>query len=77
MFIQLAYAIAMMIISYAMQVLLAPKVQQPTAGDLDVPEPKAGGTVPVLFGTNIVKSANIIWYGDAKIEDIYSKGGKK
>jgi len=77
MFLQLAYALVMMVVSYAIQLAITPKPQQPTAGTLDVPTPAAGATVPVLFGTNIIKSANIIWYGDAHVEAIKSKGGKK
>lgn len=77
MFLQLAYALVMMVVSYAIQIALTPKPQQPTAGNLDVPSPANGATVPVLFGTNIVKSANIIWYGDARVEAIQSKGSKK
>ncbi len=77
MFLNLAYALVMMVVSYAIQIALTPKPQQPTAGNLDVPTPAAGATVPVLFGTNIVKSSNIIWYGDASVQAIKSKGGKK
>lgn len=77
MFLQLVYSLVMMVVSYAIQAALAPKPQQPTAGSLEVPTPAAGATVPVLFGTNIVKSANIIWYGDASVEAVKSKGGKK
>ena len=68
-------AFVMLVISY----LLQPKVKQekPVAGNLDAPTPQAGTPVPVLFGTNLVKSATIIWYGDARVVAIKSKGGKK
>lgn len=74
---EIVYALVMMVISYAIQVATAPKPQVPTAGELEVPTPAAGATVPVLFGTNIVKSSNIIWYGDASVTPIKTKGGKK
>jgi hypothetical protein len=77
MWLQLAYALVMMVVSYAIQVAMTPKPQQPTSGSLEVPTPAAGATVPVIFGTNIIKSSNVIWYGDASVEAIKSKGGKK
>jgi hypothetical protein len=71
------YAIISIIISYAFSVLNKPKRQTPTAGTLDVPTPDPGALVGVVFGTNIIKNSNIIWYGDASTRDIKSDAGKK
>lgn len=30
----------------------------------DVPTAEAGGSIPVVFGTYLIKSSNIVWYGD-------------
>jgi len=75
----LIYAAIMLVVSYAMTSYMMSKMDKPTttAGELDVPTAEEGGTVPVCFGENIVKSSNVIWYGDAGTKAIKSKGGKK
>lgn len=77
MWLQLFYAIAVAIISYAIQSANAPKPKTPTAGNLDVPEPQPGKFLPVTFGTNIIKGSNVIYFGGTKAKAIKSKGGKK
>lgn len=71
------YALTMSVISSAIAMLLAPKPQKPVAGQLEVPTAEEGGSIPVCFGTNIVKQSNVIWYGDPRVDPIYSKGGGK
>lgn len=70
-------SLAMMIVSAALQASMQPKPKAPEAGSLDVPFADEGGVIPVCFGTNIVKSSNVIWYGDSSTQPIYSSGGKK
>lgn len=77
MYASIAYAIVMMIISYAISASMAPKPQNAVAGNLDVPTAKEGDSIPVIFGTVMVKTSNVIWYGDPGTEDIKSSGGKK
>ena len=77
MFIQIAIAVVMMVVSYVIQMALAPTPDQPTAGNLDVPTAENGGSIPVAFGTNLFKTSNVIWYGDARVEEIRKSGGKK
>jgi hypothetical protein len=77
MWIQVAIAVAMMVVSYLIQMAIAPTPDNPTAGDLDVPSAETGGNIPVAFGTNIFKTSNVIWYGDARVEEIKKSGGKK
>lgn len=77
MWVQLAIAVVMLIVSYAITLSMQPKPQNAIAGKLDVPTAKAGDTIPVVFGTVLIKSANIIDYGYAEVKSIKSKGGKK
>lgn len=76
MWVQLAIAVAMMVISYAMTASMNQSMK-PEAGSLDIPTAEEGGNVPVVFGENLLKNTNVIWYGDPKITKIKSKGGKK
>lgn len=76
MFLLLLQAVAMMVVSYALQMANKPRPQIPVAGTLDVPEPQPGQLVGVCFGTNVIKDANVIWYGDASTVPIKQKGGK-
>lgn len=74
---QLAYAVIMMIVSSAITAYMAPKPSSPVAGQLDVPVAEDGATVIIVFGTELVKDAKVIWYGDAGTTPIYSDGGNK
>lgn len=75
----LIYAVIMLVVSYAVSSYMISRMDKPvtTAGELDVPTAEEGGNVPVCFGENVVKSSNVIWYGDAGTKAIKSKGGKK
>lgn len=77
--VNLLYSLVMMVVSYAIQMALAPKQQNNDAvvGDVDVPTAEDGKTIPVVFGTILVKDSNIIDYFDARTEAIKTKGGKK
>ena len=63
------------VIAYA----LRPKPQGTTQspGTLEVPTAEEGKTIPVLFGTRDISSANCVWYGDLKTEAIKAEVGKK
>lgn len=59
---------------------LAPKPQsvKPSGlGDFDIPTAEDGREIPVLFGTRILRGANVVWYGDFKAVAVKKKGGKK
>lgn len=82
MWMQLLVSLVMMVISSALQAAAAPKAQaqEPEAGKLDVPTAEEGGAIPVVFGTCIIKTSNVVWYGDAKttpIKQSAGSGGKK
>lgn len=76
MWIQLAWAIGSMLVSYALQAANKPKIPKPVAGTLDVPQPQPGALIGVAFGTNVFKSGNITWYGGARTLPIKKSGGK-
>lgn len=69
-----------MVISAVLSVVLAPKQPKTKAKsitDFDVPRAEEGQPIPVLFGTKILRSPNVLWYGDLRAEAIKEKGGKK
>lgn len=69
----LIYALVMMVASYAISYITMRKSQKSNdaqAGNLDVPTAEAGKTVPVVFGTMLIKDSNVIDYFDAKVEEI-------
>lgn len=53
-----------------------PSPPTPTAGTLEVPSPKLGTNVPVVFGEVWIDDAAISYYGNSATEPIKSKGGK-
>lgn len=66
------------IASYALQLILAPKPQNAKAAaleDFDAPVAEEGLEIPDVFGTEVLRSPNVVWYGDLGIEDI--KGARR
>jgi hypothetical protein len=76
MWMQIVISFVMMVVSYAIQMANAPKPQDATAGNLDVPAPRPGALLGVGFGTNLKKDGNVIYYGNASTIPIYASGGK-
>lgn len=78
-FMNLIFSLIMMVISYAIQMILMPRPENNDAvvGDMDIPTAEDGKTIPVVFGTILLKDSNIIDYFDAQAEAIKSDGGKK
>ncbi len=75
-FIQLLIGIALQFIG--MLLLPRPKVSQPdTVQDMEAPTAEAGRPIPLIFGTEEIKSANVLWYGDKKTVEKEIGGGKK
>lgn len=59
---------------------LAPKPPEPkpaSLSDVDAPTAEEGRPIPVVFGTVLLRGANVVWYGDLAAEPIRKKGGKK
>ncbi len=53
-----------------------PIPQPPSLSDIDVPTAEQGRAIPKVFGTIVVQSPNIVWYGDLGYTAIKSEGGK-
>ena len=45
--------------------------------DVDAPTAEEGRPIPVVFGTVLLRGANVVWYGDLVADPIRKKGGKK
>lgn len=75
----LIYAIVMMVISFAISYAMQPRPERNDAvvGSMDVPTAEAGKTIPVVFGTMLIKDSNVIDYFDPKTYPITTSGGGK
>lgn len=71
---QLVYALVMMVVSYAISYYTTrrAKPQDTQVGNFDVTTAEAGKTIPVIFGTILIKDSNVIDYFDAKTDEIKS-----
>jgi len=68
-----------LVASVAMMFLMKPS-QQPKEAEQksDRPDAKEGAIIGVAFGRVKIKDAAVVWYGDVKLEPIYSTAsGKK
>lgn len=73
----MAYVIVF-IIALVVALAAAPRPAQPkaaTLSDIDLPTAEIGRAIPVVFGTVLLKSPNIVWYGDLGYVAVKS-GGK-
>lgn len=74
------FQLALLVISYFVSAALAPKPPQPKAAaleDFDIPLAEEGRAIPVVFGTVVINSPSLMWYGDLRTSAIKEKGGKK
>lgn len=65
------------IVAFAVAYATMPKPKGPELGTVESPTAEEGRSIPVLFGTRVIKSVNVVWYGDIRTEAIRKKGGKK
>ena len=66
-------SIVLSVASTVLSMLMQPRPLPPIAAslsDFQVPTAEEGRPVPVIFGTVLIKGANVIWYGDLKKEEI-------
>ena len=66
-------AIALMIVSAAISYALQPKPEPPKPSsleDIKVPTAELGKSIPVIFGTVVDNSPNVVSYGNLRTEDI-------
>ncbi len=68
------FAFVMMIISSALNYYIGRRNRQKNrdaqVGNFDVPTAEEGKTIPVVFGTILVKDANVLDYFDPKTKEI-------
>lgn len=70
--------VAAVIVAVVLSLALAPKQPQPKSAaidDFDFPTAEEGRPVPVIFGENDIRGANILWYGNLKVKKIKKGGG--
>ena len=56
---------------------IPPEAKPASLSDVDVPTAEEGRPIPVVFGTVLLRGANVVWYGDLAADPIRKKGGKK
>ena len=71
----LIYALIVIILAVALAPQ-APASEPPSLTNIDAPTAKQGRPVPKIFGTRILQSPNIVWYGDVGYNEVLSEGGK-
>ena len=71
----LFYIAVVVIVAVALQPQV-PGVKPPSLNDISVPTAEQGRPVAKVFGTYVVQSPNIVWYGDLGYTKIKSSGGK-
>jgi hypothetical protein len=78
--IYIGIMLVLMVVSTALQILLAPKppsAKAATLEDFSVPTAEQDRPIPVIFGTVWITGPNVVWYGDLRTEGIPAPGGKK
>lgn len=66
-------AVVVVALAFALQPK-APGTKPPNLSEINVPTAKQGKPIPKVFGTRIVQSPNIVWYGDMGYNKIQGKG---
>ena len=73
------YYIAFVIVVAILAVALAPKPPASTPASLNesnIPTAEQGKPIPKVFGTRVVQSPNIVWYGDLGYNKVEASGSK-
>jgi len=59
--------LVVIVVAALVSVALAPKPPEPkpaSLSDVDAPTAEEGRPIPVVFGTVLLRGANVVWYGD-------------
>jgi hypothetical protein len=65
--VQLIIGLALAFISFLL--MPRPKVAKPNeVQDLQSPTAESGRPIPVVFGTVLIESPNVLWYGEKRTE---------
>lgn len=73
------WAIGMLIVSYAIQILITPKPEAPKAAafeDFDFPQMEDGTPQAIVFGDVWSPDWTVLWYGNYRTSKIKASGGK-
>ncbi|MDO5646296.1 hypothetical protein [Paracoccus sp. (in: a-proteobacteria)] len=74
------WAVAMLLASFAIQVVMTPRPERPKPASLDdfnFPQVEDGTPQSVVFGDVWISDWHVLWYGNLRTSAIKSKGGKK
>ena len=72
--------LVVIVVAALVSVALAPKPPEPkpaSLSDVDAPTAEEGRPIPVVFGTVLLRGANVVWYGDLAADASVKRGGKK
>lgn len=47
-------------------------VRPASLSDIEAPTAEPGRPIPVVFGTVLLKSPNVVWYGDLNYNPVYA-----
>ena len=50
----------------------SPDLGETGLDDFSIPKAEEGASIPIIFGTVMIESPNIVWYGDLYKEDVYA-----
>jgi hypothetical protein len=74
-YVQIFLLVVSLIVSYALRP--KPVIPKPASlDDFDIPMAELGRAVPVVFGTMVLRSPSVIWYGDLRTTAIKKKQKK-
>lgn len=71
---QFIVMLVMFIISYALTP--KPKIQDAESAALDIPRPKPGEPLPVIYGEVWVNDAAVTYFGNPNVRPIYGESPK-
>ena len=75
MYVQLVILVIAIIAAVALQP--KPPGRKPSSlEEIDIPTADEGRPIPVVYGTVVTKSPNVVWYGDLGYQPVKQKGGK-
>ena len=69
-----------LVVAAIISIALAPKPpvpKQPELSEIEAPTAEEGKPIGVVFGEVVVRSSNVVWYGDLATTPIVKSGGKK
>lgn len=76
----LIWAIGLMIASYAIQAMIAPKSEKPkpaSLDDFDFPQVEEGTPQSVIFGDVWIEDWHVLWYGNMRTSAVKSDAASK